>query len=161
MPLDATRVQEPAGEHGSSDPDAPPAEPIAVFVVKRRRTLLPHAEQRDVSAQEPRAIDSAAVVPKHLAQAAARVHPARQAVVRAADERQAVLHCAEERARGVLPLGRALAEPAVVGQVHQEISVVVGVFAGEVREDVLETNQHGGLDVRVLAGRTGPPGRPG
>ena len=52
----------------------------------------------------------------------------------------------------MLPLGRALAEPAVVRQVHQEIRIVVGIFAGEVREDILEADQHGGFHVQVGQG---------
>src|ERR1035441_972015 len=77
------------------------------------------------------------------------VRPAADAVVGAADEGETVLDGAEHRSGGMLPLGGAFAKPTVVGEVHQEIDVVVGGFTAKVRKYVFEANQGRGSRVRV------------
>jgi len=57
------------------------------------------------------------------------IDPASQAVIATAQEGEAVFDRTKKSAHAVLPLGRSFSEPAVIGQVHQEIDIVAGVFA--------------------------------
>src|ERR1035441_2092803 len=98
-----------------------------------------------------RAINGGVVGREDLAQSAMGVRPAGDAVVGAPDERETVLDGAEHGGGGMLPLGGAFAKPTVVGEVHQEIDVVVGGFTAKVGKDVLEADQ--GRGSRVRAGK--------
>src|ERR1017187_754330 len=142
-------AQDTGNQHDSGKSDAGPAEPVAVLVVIGRDALLSEGEQGDLDGQVAGAIDGAAVVAKDLAQSAMGVRPAGDAVVGASDERETVLDGAEHGGCGVLPLGGAFAKPTVVGEVHQEIDVVVGGFTAKVGEDVLKADQGRGSRVRV------------
>ena len=154
-------AQDPANHQDSGDSDAGPAEPVAVLVVEGRGTLFARGEQGDLGGQEAGAIDGAAVVAKDLAQAAVGVHPAGEAVVGAADEGEAVFDGAEQGGGGVLPLGGTFAEPAVVGEVDQEIGVVVSGFAGGAGERCPRSRSRARSSRRVWSGRRGPGGRRG
>src|SRR5437870_5204756 len=62
---------------------------------------------------------------------------------------QTVLHGAENGVGRLLPLRGALTKPAVVGQVQEQICVVIRALARQTGNDVLETNQR-------RESRTGP-----
>lgn len=95
------------------------------------------------------AVFAAALIAKEFAEATAGIDPAGQAVVGAAEQGNAILNGTERSTGGVLPLGRAVAEPAVVGEINKEVGVVIDRFADEMPERVLEANQGSGLDGAV------------
>ena len=49
----------------------------------------------------------------------------------------------------MLPLRRALAEPAVIGKIQEKVCLRIDIFARVMRKGVLKTDQHRGLHVEV------------
>src|ERR1035441_4294177 len=128
-------AQDAEKQHDPGNSNAGPAEPVTVSVVEGRHAPFAGGEQGDLGGEVAGAIDGAVVVVEDLAQAALGVNPTGEAVVGATDEGQPVLHGAEDGGCGMLPLCGAVPKPAVVGEVDQEISVVVSGFAGGARSE--------------------------
>ena len=99
------------------------------------------------------AVNAAVFVRVELLPAAMGIYPASDARVGATNERHAIFNRAKRGRRGLLPLCRAFAEPAVVGDVHQKIGIRIDALAREMRENILETNEHGGSHFLKSVGR--------
>src|SRR6516165_6290786 len=100
------------------------------------------AEQWDFAGHETGAVDGSLGIAKHLPDPATFINPACQSVIRTAEQRTTVFNRAKHSGRSVLPLSRALAEPSIVRQVHQEISVRFNIFPCKMRKRILVTYQH-------------------
>ena len=117
-----------------------------MLVVISARPFFARRENGNLPRYKPCAVFAAAMIPEDFPDLTEGINPAGHAVVAAAEQGNAVLHGAECSTRGVLPLRSALAEPAVVREVHEKIGVVVHVFADEMGKRVLETDQWGKPD---------------
>ena len=82
-------------------------------------------------------------VAEYVVDAAVAVNAAGHAVVGAAEQGQAVFDGAENRIGHVLPLLGTVAEPAVIGEVDEEIQVVLRRRAGHAGERVFKADQRG------------------
>ena len=114
--------------------------------VERRGRAEVARRERQEGGLEAATVDVLGIAEKDLVQAAPGIHPAGQSVVGATDQGEIVLDRAEDRPDGLLPLCRAFSEPAVIGQVEEEIGVGEDRFAGQMRENVLEADQDRGAD---------------
>src|SRR6266850_1206681 len=119
------------------DTDATPAKYVTMQVVKGRGACCGTGEW-DFRSHITWTVNGSTSIAEELTHPSVFVHPTSEAVVRAAEKRTPVFDRAEKSSRGVLPLRRAFAEPAVVGQVHKEISVRLDVLAGKVGKNILE-----------------------
>ena len=80
------------------------------------------------------------------------VHATSNAIIATTDERDAVLYGPEDRIGEVLPLLGALAEPAIVGEVHEKVDIILRGLPGGGGEGVFKANERGQFD---LAGERG------
>src|SRR5207253_297434 len=102
-------------------PQAPPAKPISVLMIKRGWPFLA-AEEGDLHDFEADSVDVTFAKRENI-HSALRIDPAGEAVIGAAHQRQAVLDGAEDGIGGVLPLRGAFSEPSIVAQVQQKVGV--------------------------------------
>jgi len=125
--------------------DTRPAEPIAVAIVEGRFAAGAGRGKGDFPIRKARIVFAALRGLEELPHPALGIDPAGDAVVAAAEQGAAIFHRAQGGAGEVLPLRRALTEPAVVGQVHEQIGVDVDVVADVMRERVFKADQRGEL----------------
>ena len=78
----------------------------------------------------------------NVVQASVRIDPASEAVVGATNQRHAIFHRPKNSIGGVLPLGGAFPEPAVIGQIQKKIRLSVHILAGQMRKNVLGADQN-------------------
>src|ERR1051325_9561432 len=114
---------------------------------------LVSAQQRNIHQFEPDSVNIGRTGKINVVHRAVRVYPAGESVVGTSDERQPVFYGTEGGGRGVLPLRGALVEPAIVGQVQDEICLVVHRGAGQVRKDIFEANQDRSFEAQVGNGK--------
>src|SRR5262249_19576016 len=111
-------------------------------IVKCSGVWFTIAKQRNFTGHETGTVNCSLRIAKDLPDPATFINPARQSIVRTAEQRTTVFNRAKQSGRSVLPLRCALAEPAIVRQVHQEISVRFNIFPCKMRKRVLVTDQH-------------------
>ena len=106
-------------------------------MIESQLAFLSGGRQRDFCDHEPRRVNVTTFRLQDLPQPTVCINPAGQSVVGAADHWQTVLHGAENGVGRLLPLSGSLAKPAVIGQIQEQICVVLHALTRQTGNDVL------------------------